>query len=43
VNNDRYLMRIAPYRTLDDVIDGAVLTFVDISYQQKALEKQVTP
>ncbi|MFH0921111.1 MAG: chemotaxis protein CheB [Fibrobacterota bacterium] len=39
-NNDRYLMRIMPYRTLDDVIDGAVLTFVDISYQKKTQEKK---
>jgi len=35
-NNDRYLMRISPYRTLDNVIDGAVLTFVDINYLKKA-------
>ncbi|QDG52994.1 PAS domain S-box protein [Persicimonas caeni] len=26
-----YLLRIHPYRTLDDVIDGAVLTFVDVT------------
>ena len=26
-----YLMRIRPYRTLDNVIEGAVITFVDIS------------
>ena len=26
-----YAMRIAPYRTLENVIDGVVLTFVDIS------------
>ena len=26
-----YTMRIAPYRTLENVIDGVVLTFVDIS------------
>jgi two-component system CheB/CheR fusion protein len=26
-----YLTRIQPYRTLDDVIDGVVLTFTDIS------------
>ena len=25
-----YLMRIMPYRTADNVIDGLVLTFVDI-------------
>ncbi|MGO9017243.1 MAG: chemotaxis protein CheB [Syntrophobacteraceae bacterium] len=26
-----YLMRISPYRTIDNVIDGAVVTFTDIS------------
>ncbi len=32
-NKDRqwYLMRIMPYRTLDNVIDGAVITFTDIT------------
>jgi two-component system, chemotaxis family, CheB/CheR fusion protein len=30
-NNIWYLVRIQPYRTLDNVIDGAVLTFTDIS------------
>jgi two-component system CheB/CheR fusion protein len=28
---DWYLMRILPYRTLDNVIEGAVITFVDIT------------
>ncbi|ADC62108.1 chemotaxis protein CheB [Allochromatium vinosum] len=28
---DWYLMRIGPYRTLENVIEGAVITFVDIS------------
>ena len=28
---DWYTMRILPYRTLDNVIEGAVITFVDIS------------
>lgn len=32
-----YLMRMRPYRTLENVIEGVVLTFVDIS-EQKALE-----
>lgn len=32
-----YTMRIQPYRTLDNVIEGAVLTFVDIS-QRKQVE-----
>jgi two-component system CheB/CheR fusion protein len=26
-----YVMRIQPYRTLDNVIEGAVITFVDIT------------
>ncbi len=30
-----YLMRILPYRTLENVIEGAVLTFVDITVQQQ--------
>jgi two-component system, chemotaxis family, CheB/CheR fusion protein len=33
-----YSMRIQPYRTLDNVIEGAVITFVDISVAKKALE-----
>jgi hypothetical protein len=31
-----HLMRILPYRTLENVIEGAVLTFVDISAAKKA-------
>ncbi|MDO8333310.1 MAG: chemotaxis protein CheB [Nitrosomonas sp.] len=31
-----YLVRIQPYRTLDNVIDGVVLTFTDISKRIKA-------
>lgn len=30
-----YQMRIQPYRTLENVIDGAVLTFVDVSEQKE--------
>ena len=30
-----YLMRIQPYRTIENVIEGAVLTFVDITEQKK--------
>ncbi|AGX86300.1 chemotaxis-related methylase [Candidatus Symbiobacter mobilis CR] len=30
-----YLMRILPYRTMDNVIEGAVLTFVDITTARK--------
>jgi two-component system CheB/CheR fusion protein len=31
-----YTMRILPYRTLDNVIEGAVITFVDITEMKKA-------
>jgi two-component system CheB/CheR fusion protein len=31
-----YLMRIRPYRTMDNVIEGAVLTFFDISERRRA-------
>lgn len=31
-----YLMRIQPYRTLDNVIDGVVITFTDITSRVKA-------
>lgn len=31
-----YLMRIGPYRTLDNVIEGAVITFVDISRRKQS-------
>jgi len=34
-----YLMHIRPYRTIDDVIDGVVLTFVDIT-ERKRHEEQ---
>jgi two-component system, chemotaxis family, CheB/CheR fusion protein len=33
---DWYLLRIRPYRTLENVIDGAVITFTDISILKKA-------
>ena len=32
-----YLMRIRPYRTLENVVEGAVLCFVDISEKKKTL------
>ncbi len=32
---DWYLMRISPYRTLDNVIEGAVMTFMDISARKR--------
>ena len=40
-----FLLRITPYRTLDNVIDGAVLTFTDITMmkklEQSLLEREV--
>lgn len=33
-----YLINIRPYRTLENVIDGAVITFVDISEQKRGDE-----
>ena len=34
-----YLMRILPYRTLENVIEGAVITFVDITVQKEMQEQ----
>ena len=34
-----YLVRIMPYRTLENVIDGVVLTFADITELKKAEEE----
>jgi two-component system, chemotaxis family, CheB/CheR fusion protein len=31
-----YVMRIIPYRTIDNVIEGVVITFVDVDAQKKA-------
>jgi two-component system CheB/CheR fusion protein len=36
--DDRYLMRIFPYRRVDNVIDGVVLTFVDVTDLKHAEE-----
>jgi two-component system CheB/CheR fusion protein len=36
VNGEWYLARIQPYRTLDNVIDGVVLTFTDVSKRIQA-------
>ena len=33
-----YLLRIQPYRTINNVIEGAVITFVDITIMKKAQE-----
>jgi two-component system CheB/CheR fusion protein len=35
---ESYLLRIRPYRTLENVIEGAVITFVDITEMIKARE-----
>jgi two-component system CheB/CheR fusion protein len=35
---DWYLLRIRPYRTLENVIEGAVLTFFDVTEMKKARE-----
>lgn len=35
-----YLVRIMPYRTLESMIDGVVLTFIDITKQQKKKEAE---
>jgi two-component system, chemotaxis family, CheB/CheR fusion protein len=34
-----FLMRILPYRNPDNVIDGAVLLFIDIDVQKKAVQE----
>ncbi|HXX57328.1 MAG TPA: chemotaxis protein CheB [Thermodesulfovibrionales bacterium] len=33
-----YEMRIIPYRTVDNVIDGVVMTFIDISERKRTIE-----
>jgi two-component system CheB/CheR fusion protein len=33
-----YLVRMSPYRTVDDKIDGVVATFIDITERRRALE-----
>lgn len=35
LDDNWYIMRILPYRTVDNVIEGAVLTFVDITEMKK--------
>ena len=40
-NRNYYLMRILPYKTKDNVVDGAVITFIDINDLKKlAREKE---
>jgi len=40
-NDSRYVMRMMPYRTVDNVIGGVVITFVDIT-QISAAEARIT-
>jgi len=35
IENNRYMVRILPYRTLDNVIDGVVMTFTDVTERRK--------
>ena len=35
---NRYVMRILPYRTVDNVIDGVVVTFIDINALRRPAE-----
>ena len=37
-NGNHYLMRLRPYRTTEDRIDGVVVTFVDIGERRRAIE-----
>jgi two-component system CheB/CheR fusion protein len=38
LNGHWYLIRILPYRTIDNVIDGVVITFMDITEQKRVQE-----
>jgi len=38
-NGNQYIMRLRPYRTINDKIDGVVLTLVDITQLKKAEEE----
>lgn len=35
-----YLMRILPYRTIDNIINGTVITFIDITERKRAEQKE---
>jgi two-component system CheB/CheR fusion protein len=39
VGGERYIARIRPYRTVDDSIEGVVLTFLDVTKLKKAEEQ----
>jgi len=34
-----YMMRILPYRTVDNIIDGLVITFIDIQQQKNIIDE----
>jgi two-component system CheB/CheR fusion protein len=35
-----FTMRIHPYRTVDDIIDGVVITFIDTTAQKRVVERE---
>jgi two-component system CheB/CheR fusion protein len=37
-----YIMRILPYRTVENAVDGVVVTFIDITAQKKSKEHEST-
>ncbi|MFC1509083.1 chemotaxis protein CheB [Candidatus Omnitrophota bacterium] len=37
-NNDSYILRMIPYRTTENVIDGLVITFINITEHKEAAE-----
>ena len=39
INGELYRMRIMPYKTSEDVIDGALLTFINITQSKKIQQK----
>nr|WP_319540448.1 chemotaxis protein CheB [uncultured Methanospirillum sp.] len=41
IDNRWFLVRILPYRTLKNVIDGVVLSFIDINIRKRAEEESV--
>jgi len=42
-NNLWYFMRILPYRTTDNIIDGAVITFIDITRESELSRRSGIP
>jgi two-component system CheB/CheR fusion protein len=42
-NGPIFLLRIRPYRTVDNVIDGVIMTFVDISGRRRAASRRKNP